>query len=63
MPTVTVPEAPFVHVFVATGSAALGGATLAVGDAARLTDAGELPLTAGESGAGVVIWEMHSAAS
>jgi redox-sensitive bicupin YhaK (pirin superfamily) len=60
---VTVPGAPFVHVFVATGSADLGGTALQTGDAARLTEAGELPLTAGNAGAEVAIWEMYSAAA
>ena len=60
---VTVPGAPFVHVFVATGSANLGDTTLSAGDAARLSDTGELPLNAGAAGAEVAIWEMYSTAS
>jgi hypothetical protein len=45
-------------VFVAVGDATLDGAgALATGDAARLTDAGALALTAGPSGAEVLIWE------
>lgn len=54
--TVAVPEAPHVHVFVATGAATLDGAPLATGDAARLTDAGTPLLTAGADGAEVLIW-------
>jgi quercetin 2,3-dioxygenase len=54
---VTVPEAGHVHVFVALGSAALEGAgELGEGDAARLTAAGSLALTAGPTGAEVLIW-------
>jgi redox-sensitive bicupin YhaK (pirin superfamily) len=60
--TVTLPDAPFVHVFVARGQVALGpdASTLAQGDAARLTDAGAVELTA-SSAAEVIVWE--SAAS
>jgi redox-sensitive bicupin YhaK (pirin superfamily) len=55
--TVTVPEGPHAHVFVATGSATLeGGGGLGAGDAARLTDAGTPALTAGDGGAEVLIW-------
>jgi redox-sensitive bicupin YhaK (pirin superfamily) len=53
---VVVPDAPHVHVFVAIGDATLDGATLATGDAARLTDAGTLTLTAAASGAEVLVW-------
>lgn len=59
---VLVPEAPFVHVFVATGDAELEAAgRLEQGDAARLNGAGGLGLTAGPSGAEVLIWEMGGA--
>lgn len=55
--TVAVPEAPHVHLFVALGEAALEGAgPLDEGDAARLTDAGSAALTAGSTGAEVLIW-------
>ncbi len=55
---ITLPDAPFVHLFVADGSAELQDAdTLNRGDAARLTAAGPLVLTAGPAGAHVVIWE------
>lgn len=54
--TVTLPDAPHVHVFVARGAALLDGTPLAEGDAARLTDAGALPLTS--TGASeVIVWE------
>jgi redox-sensitive bicupin YhaK (pirin superfamily) len=54
---VSVPAAPHAHVFVPLGSADLEGAgTLAEGDAARLTGAGSPRLTAGPSGAEVLIW-------
>jgi redox-sensitive bicupin YhaK (pirin superfamily) len=55
----TVPDAPFVHLFVATGAADLAGSeSLVPGDAVRLTDAGTRRLTGGADGAHVVIWEM-----
>jgi redox-sensitive bicupin YhaK (pirin superfamily) len=61
---VAVPDAPFAHVFVARGDVELEGAgTLAEGDAARLTGAGERRLTvpAGAGGdAEVLVWEMHA---
>ena len=63
---VSVPVAPHVHVFVALGSAALGAAalgaagpaklSLTAGDAARLTGAIALELTAGPDGAEILIW-------
>jgi redox-sensitive bicupin YhaK (pirin superfamily) len=56
---IAVPDAHFAHIFVARGDAALEGAgSLAAGDATRLTAAGAPGLTAGESGAEVLIWEM-----
>ena len=59
---VTVPDAPWVHVFVARGAADLEGVgSLVEGDAARLTGAGALRLQAGPDGAEVLIWEMHTA--
>ena len=54
--TVAVPVAPHVHVFVAIGDAALDGASLATGDAARLTDESSRSITGGEGGAEVLIW-------
>jgi quercetin 2,3-dioxygenase len=55
--TVTVPDGRHVHVFVPIGAATLEGAgQLAEGDAARLTEAGELRLSAGPDGAEVLIW-------
>jgi len=61
--TVTIPDAPYVHVFVAKGSAELEGAgSLKTGDEARLTAAGGRRLTAGaDHGAEVLIWETHAA--
>src|SRR5688500_17477146 len=55
---VSIPDAPHVHAFVAVGDAALDGSEkLATGDAARLSDAGALPLTAGDDGCEVLVWE------
>jgi redox-sensitive bicupin YhaK (pirin superfamily) len=54
---VDVPDAPHVHVYVADGAATLdGGQPLATGDAARLTDAGGVPLSASSGGAEVLVW-------
>ena len=60
--TVTVPDAPYVHLFVARGTVDLEGAgPLAEGDAVRLTGVGGQQLSAVEH-AEVLIWEMHAAA-
>ena len=57
----TIPDAPFVHVFVARGDIDLDGAgALHAGDAVRLTDAGSRAMTAGDHDAEVVIWETHA---
>jgi redox-sensitive bicupin YhaK (pirin superfamily) len=57
---VTVPDAPWVHVFVADGTVVLEGAgELRSGDAVRLTGAGGQRLTA-VTAAEVLIWEMHA---
>ena len=59
--TVAVPDAPHVHLFVATGEVELAGAdggaevVLARGDAARLTDAGSPSLRAREASE-VLVW-------
>jgi len=56
--TVTVPDAPYVHVFVAKGSARLEDAgVLNAGDEARLTGSGSRSLTAESNGAEILIWE------
>jgi redox-sensitive bicupin YhaK (pirin superfamily) len=61
--TVTVPDAPFVHLFVARGTAELeGGGTLNEGDAVRFTGTGGQALTALDD-AEVLIWEMHAGAT
>lgn len=54
--SVTLPEAPHVHVFVARGAAELDRQSLAEGDAARLTDAGALTLTA-NAVSEVIVWQ------
>jgi redox-sensitive bicupin YhaK (pirin superfamily) len=57
---VTVPDAPYVHVFAARGALDLEEAgSLHEGDAARLTAAGERRLRATEP-AEVLVWEMHA---
>ena len=59
---VTVPDAPYTHVFVARGTVNLEGAgVLNEGDAVRLTGLGGQALDAIED-AEVLIWEMHAAA-
>jgi len=56
--TVSVPDAPHVHVFMARGDGGLeGSGALAEGDAARLSAAGSPALTAGTHGCEVLIWE------
>ncbi len=59
----SVPDAPYVHLFVAKGSAELENAgILQAGDEARLTAAGARQLTAGRNeGAEVLIWETDAA--
>jgi redox-sensitive bicupin YhaK (pirin superfamily) len=57
----TVPDAPFVHLFVARGEVEVdGGGTLHTGDAARLTDAGTPSATASNDGAELVIWATYA---
>jgi redox-sensitive bicupin YhaK (pirin superfamily) len=58
--TVVVPDAPFVHLFVARGGVDLEGAgRLSAGDAVRLTGSGGQRVTAAEP-AEILIWEMHA---
>jgi hypothetical protein len=65
----TVPDAPFVHVFLARGSASFtaggpeadGAVSLAEGDALRLTAAGAGTLTGGAEGVEALIWETYAA--
>jgi redox-sensitive bicupin YhaK (pirin superfamily) len=53
----SIPDGAHVHVFVAAGDVELEGAgALGAGDAARLTRAGELALTARPSGAEILVW-------
>ena len=54
---VVVPEAPYGHLYVASGSADLEATgTLETGDAARLTATGEMQLTGGDDGAELLVW-------
>ena len=58
---VTLPAAPFVHLYVAEGAVELEGAgPLGAGDAVRLTAADGQRVTAGAAGAEVLVWEMHA---
>ncbi|TDD46467.1 pirin family protein [Kribbella antibiotica] len=58
--SVVLPEAPHVHAFIADGSAHLEGVGhLGTADAARLTDSDGQRLTAGPTGAEVLVWEMY----
>jgi quercetin 2,3-dioxygenase len=58
--SVTLPDAPYVHLFVPRGAIALEGAgDLATGDAARLTGVGGQRVTATEP-AEILVWEMHA---
>lgn len=58
-----IPEAPFVHVFVAKGTVDFEGTgTLHEGDAVRLTASGGQKVTAIED-AELLVWEMHAVAA
>ena len=58
--TVTLPDAPWLHLFVARGSVELEGAgALAEGDAVRFTGTGSQRVTAVEP-AEILVWEMHA---
>ncbi|MGC2486102.1 MAG: pirin family protein [Acidimicrobiales bacterium] len=60
--SVMLPEAPFVHLFVARGSVDLeGSGTLGAGDAARVSNADGQAATALDD-AEILVWEMRSAA-
>lgn len=70
--SVTLPDAPFVHLYVPLGSVHLEGSSpfrstdpghsdelLSTGDAARITASGGRRVTAGPAGAEILVWEMH----
>jgi hypothetical protein len=58
--SVELPDAPFLHLFVARGNVTLEGAgELREGDAVRFTATGGHRVTAAEA-AEVLVWEMHS---
>ncbi|GAA0576515.1 pirin family protein [Kribbella sandramycini] len=58
--SVELPAAPYLHVFLAAGSASVEGlGELSTADAVRLTDSGNRRLTAGAAGAEVLVWEMY----
>ncbi len=58
--SVELPQAPFIHLFVAAGDVLLEGAgPLTAGDAVRLTGVGGHRVTA-VSAAEILVWEMHA---
>ena len=58
--SVTLPDAPYLHLYVPRGAVTLEGAgDLALGDAARLTGVGGQRVTATEP-AEILVWEMHA---
>jgi quercetin 2,3-dioxygenase len=58
--SVELPEAPFLHLFVARGAVALEGAgQLAEGDAVRFTATGGQRVSATEA-AEILVWELHA---
>jgi len=58
-----VPDAPFLHVFVADGQAAMEGVgVLEQGDAVRVSGGGGQQLSS-DTGAEVIVWEMHATVS
>jgi quercetin 2,3-dioxygenase len=59
--TITLPDAPFVHLFVPAGAVGVEAAGLLdAGDSARISGGGQR-VTAGPAGAEVLVWEMHGA--
>jgi len=59
--SVTLPDAPYIHLFVPRGKVELEGAgALNEGDAVRLTGVGGHRVTASDS-AEILVWEMHVA--
>jgi quercetin 2,3-dioxygenase len=59
--SVDLPEAPYLHLFVADGDVTLEGAgALHAGDAARLTATGGQRVSAAEAPAEILVWEMHA---
>ena len=61
--SVQIPDAPYVHLFVARGAVELEGAgPLQEGDAVRLTGVGGQRVTASQD-AEILVWEMHAAAA
>ena len=57
---ITLPDAPFLHVFVARGEASMEGVgILAEGDAVRLSGGGGQQVTT-DTGAEIIVWEMHA---
>ena len=58
--TVTLPDAPYLHLYVPLGDVALEGeGILETGDAARITASGGRQVTGGDTGAEILVWEMH----
>jgi redox-sensitive bicupin YhaK (pirin superfamily) len=58
---ISLPSAPYVHLYVAKGEIDLEGAgVLTAGDAARITASDGAKVTAAEGGAEVLVWEMNS---
>jgi hypothetical protein len=59
--SVALPTAPFAHLYVPIGSVVLEDAgELREGDAARIEGAEGQRVTAGASGAEILVWEMHA---
>lgn len=59
--SVTLPEAPYLHLFVPRGTVDLEGAgALHEGDAVRFTGVGGNRVTATGEGAEILVWEMHA---
>ncbi len=58
---VTLPAAPYVHVFVPVGQLDVeGSGVLATGDSLRLRAADGQRVSAGPDGAEILVWEMHA---
>jgi redox-sensitive bicupin YhaK (pirin superfamily) len=54
----SLPDAPRLHLFVASGSAEVAGQTVGDGDAVRLLDSGALPVRATTPGTQLLVWSL-----
>ena len=60
--SVTVPAAPYGHLFVVSGAVTVDGETLVEGDALRTVRAGDATVRADRDATEILFWEMHAQA-